>query len=598
MKALIFNSGLGSRLGTLTENNPKCMIKLYNGETILERQIRLLSQFGIKDFIITTGPFEEQMIEVSKKFENLDFTFVKNPEYLTTNYIVSMDCAYDYLEDDILLLHGDLVFNRNLISKILGNDAESVCLYNEEKKLPDKDFKGRFSGAKLTEVSVNIFDDDCFAFQPLYRLSKRAVTIWKTKVREMVKEGITGVYAENALNEISGELNITGMSYKDDYIDEIDNEEDYKRVSCEIRFFDGRDQITEIGDYEKNLEKYINKDKSTFLVCGKNMRDKVKGRLKNVLGEYVVFSDFTPNPKVEDIIKGVEIFKKSNCKTIVAVGGGSTIDVAKCIKLFSGAEDLNAFPDCKYLYSDVKLIAVPTTAGTGSEADTFAAIYKDGEKESIDHGMILPDAVLLDYRFLKDLPDYHKKSSMLDALSQSIESFWAAHATKESREYAAKSINAILDNYEAYFRGEDKAMKEIMLASNESGRAINISKTTAPHAMSYKLTTTYGISHGHAVALCLIPCFRLLAFYGTKDEKLNSMLMELALTCCCDSIEETINKIKEITEEAKLPQLHIPEEDVSMLSDSVNVERLNNNPVIFTKSELAELYGKVRSGLI
>lgn len=72
MKAIIFNSGLGSRMARLTENNPKCMVKLYNGETILERQIRILSDCGIKDFIITTGPFKEQLYEVADKFKNLD----------------------------------------------------------------------------------------------------------------------------------------------------------------------------------------------------------------------------------------------------------------------------------------------------------------------------------------------------------------------------------------------------------------------------------------------------------------------------------------------------------------------------------------------
>ena len=87
MKAIIFNSGIGNRMGNLTRNNPKCMIKLYNGETIFERQIRILSECGIKDFIVTTGPFKEQLEEVANKYPILHFKFVDNPEYKTTNYI-------------------------------------------------------------------------------------------------------------------------------------------------------------------------------------------------------------------------------------------------------------------------------------------------------------------------------------------------------------------------------------------------------------------------------------------------------------------------------------------------------------------------------
>lgn len=243
MKAVIFNSGLGSRMAGLTKNNPKCMVVLYNGETILERQIRILSECGIKEFIITTGPFKEQLYEVADKFKHLQFQFVANEDYKTTNYIVSMNNARTFLDDDILLLHGDLVFNRNLVKKLLDNKKKSLCLYNEKKALPEKDFKGRLKDNKLVEVSITIFDTDCYAFQPLYKLDKCDLQLWKDKVAEFVEEGKVKVYAEDALNEITDCINIYGMSYKDDYIEEIDNEEDYRRVCFEIKQFDEREQI-------------------------------------------------------------------------------------------------------------------------------------------------------------------------------------------------------------------------------------------------------------------------------------------------------------------------------------------------------------------
>lgn len=238
MKAIIFNSGLGSRMGELTRNKHKSMIKLYNGETILERQIRILNEYGIKEFVITVGYKKEQIIEMTKKYTNISFYFVENYDYMNTNYIVSMNNAYELLDDNFLLLHGDLVFNRKLIEKILKDKRESICLFNENKQLPEKDFKGRFKDNILKEVSISIFDDDCYAFQPLYKLSKRDINVWKNKVKEFVNNGKTKVYAEEALNEITDKISIYGMSYKDDYIEEIDNIDDYIRVSNEIKIFD------------------------------------------------------------------------------------------------------------------------------------------------------------------------------------------------------------------------------------------------------------------------------------------------------------------------------------------------------------------------
>ena len=228
MKAIIFNSGIGSRMGNLTKDKPKCMVKLYNGETIFERQIRILSECGINDFIVTTGPYKESIIETADKYSELNFTFVENSNYMNTNYIVSMNNACKFLDDNVLLMHGDLVFNKRLIEKILRDKRESICLFNEKKELPKKDFKGKFQGNILKEVSVDIFDDNCYAFQPLYKLSKKNIKMWKKKVAEFVKNGNTKVYAEEALNKITDKITIYGMSYKDDY----------NRVSKEIKLFD------------------------------------------------------------------------------------------------------------------------------------------------------------------------------------------------------------------------------------------------------------------------------------------------------------------------------------------------------------------------
>lgn len=241
MKAIIFNSGLGNRMGEFTKNNHKSMAPLKNGETIFHRQIRLLSAEGIKDFIVTTGPFEDQLKKETADFPNLNFTFVRNDIYDKTNYIYSMYLAREYMQDDMLFLHGDLVFNRRLVRDVLNCEDKNTATVNFKKALPEKDFKGRVKDGKVFEVSIHIFDGDCYAFQPFYKMEKSTVAAWIAKVEEFIEKGEDKCYAENALNEIFAELDVRAFSYEDYYIDEIDNLDDHARVTADILPFDEAD---------------------------------------------------------------------------------------------------------------------------------------------------------------------------------------------------------------------------------------------------------------------------------------------------------------------------------------------------------------------
>ena len=243
MKAIIFNSGLGNRMGDFTKNNHKSMARLKDGETIFHRQIRLLSLEGITDFIVTTGPFEEQLKAEATDFPELNFTFVRNDIYDKTNYIYSMYLARDFINDDMVFLHGDLVFNRSLVHDVLAGEDKNTATVNFKKALPEKDFKGRVKDGKVHEVSIKIFDEDCFAFQPFYKLEKATASAWVGKVVEFIHKGEDKCYAENALNEIFPALNIRAFSYENYYIDEIDNLDDYARVTAEIIPFDEADRL-------------------------------------------------------------------------------------------------------------------------------------------------------------------------------------------------------------------------------------------------------------------------------------------------------------------------------------------------------------------
>ena len=109
MKALILNSGLGRRMGVLSSEYPKCMTEISSIDTILSRQLRLITSQGITEVVITTGPFDSVIMEYCKALElPLHYTFVKNEKYAETNYIYSIYCAQDHLMDDDLLMHETL----------------------------------------------------------------------------------------------------------------------------------------------------------------------------------------------------------------------------------------------------------------------------------------------------------------------------------------------------------------------------------------------------------------------------------------------------------------------------------------------------------
>ena len=126
MKALILNSGLGSRMGVLTSEHPKCMTEISTKETILSRQLRLLAEAGIEEVVITTGYYDSVLVNYCNSLGYpLHFTFVKNPLYDTTNYIYSIYCAREYLDDDIILMHGDLVFENEVFDRVVSSPVSS-----------------------------------------------------------------------------------------------------------------------------------------------------------------------------------------------------------------------------------------------------------------------------------------------------------------------------------------------------------------------------------------------------------------------------------------------------------------------------------------
>ena len=354
------------------------------------------------------------------------------------------------------------------------------------------------------------------------------------------------------------------------------------------KIFSGYDSVREVLR-EIGAERHM-------LVCDSSFRHLPIGE---GLDQAVTFDQFSPNPLYEQVCKGVEMFNNNGCDAIVAVGGGSTIDVAKCIKLYCRMDAARNYLEQECKDSGVPLIAVPTTAGTGSESTRYAVIYYEGKKQSVTHESIIPDYAVLEPLFLKTLPAYQKKCTMLDALCQGIESMWSLHSTGQSMEFSKTAIQKILGHWQGYMSSDmETDAKEIMLAANFAGRAINITQTTAPHAMSYKLTSMYGIPHGHAVALCLPEVWQYMLEHSENctDPRgvahLTSVFEALARIMGCDSPEKAVMLFREILSELDLPRPKCSnsDEELELLASSVNPVRLKNNPVSISGEIIRHLY--------
>lgn len=571
MNVLIFNSGFGSRIANLIKDSHKSLLNI-NGESILSRQLRILSGFEIEKVIITTGPNSDKLIqEISNKNYPFKVVFIHNAIYDKTNYIYSMHLAINEMVNDMLILHGDLVFNKGIIEKLLKSNRDSVLIDKNKGKYL-KDFKAVVNNNLVQHISVKIKEFD-FGLQPVYFLRKSTVDKWNNKVKEFIDEGNDKVYAEEALNILLKEnkVSLSGLLIENDYCQEIDDENDYIRVKEEIKKFDYR-QIILKDKIDVALKKIIKNDDRILVVTFKQNIESIKeklGNFKNI--EFIEYND--ANPERGDIVKNVEYVDHFNPDTIISIGGGSIIDYSKCIIDFSKIT--------------ANHIAVPTTCGTGSESTTFAVYYIDGIKQSLNKNYLIPNSVILDSSLLASLPQTVYISSILDAFAQSVESYWSKKSTERSRNYSLEALSIIYPILEKGLEFNDKERKVLLTAANLAGKAINITTTTASHALSYNLTKLFGISHGFAVCMTLPFIWEM---HVNKIPDFNSNMEKIINIIDCKEVP-VYEKVASIFNKYEVwKKSEFCDNDLEYLIANVNLERLGNNPYSLNKEEIKEIY--------
>jgi len=369
------------------------------------------------------------------------------------------------------------------------------------------------------------------------------------------------------------------------------------------------------GSIEKIREILENrKSKNIFLVTGKRsfylsgaqekILDIIKGK------KYTHFNSFSSNPTIDEIKKGTDLFKKNQFDIVISVGGGSAIDIAKAINVLSfQKENAEVYLKGKKELEEegLPLIAVPLTAGTGSESTRFSTIYIDKKKYSLSSERhILPNYAVIDPSLHESMSKRLTAITGLDALTQSIESLWSVNSNNESIQYAKKSIKLSLNAIVKAVINPDRRLRvDMAKAANLSGKAINISKTTACHSISYPITSYFNIPHGHAVALTLPEIIEYNYNISSNDcidkrgvkfvkERMSELLK---LLDCRDGKEANIkikNLMKQIGIETKLRDLNIDVKDIEIiLNEGFTADRMNNNPRKINRNDLENILSEL-----
>ena len=321
------------------------------------------------------------------------------------------------------------------------------------------------------------------------------------------------------------------------------------------------------------------------------------------------FCEFTENPKIEDLERGIEAFRQAGADLILAVGGGSVLDMAKAINAMPGPA---ASPRDIVVGSSpvggarVPLVAVPTTSGSGSEATHFAVVYVGKSKYSLASPVLRPDTAIVDPDLTASLPPALTAVTGLDAFAQAVESYWSVHSTGESKALARRAVALVLQYLQSAVNTPTReARRGMSKAAHLAGRAINITKTTGAHALSYPLTSHFGIPHGHAVGLTLGQWLLFNSQVTESDvtdrrgaQYVRQTVGEIVDMMRCHDAGEGCRRIEELTHslglETRLAALGVSRTDaMNVVARNVNVERLANNPRGLTRASLESLLAAV-----
>ena len=358
---------------------------------------------------------------------------------------------------------------------------------------------------------------------------------------------------------------------------------------------------------KENLLKFLDDKnfKKILIITGNNSYKKSGAEklfqkivVKNQINFYFKKS-FLPN--IHELKRIYLYYKKINPDLIIAIGGGAVLDYAKIVNILDDLTNIEKKIK-KYSYpikkKNCKLIAIPTTAGSGAEVTSNAVIYINNVKYSFEHKLLIPDYFFLIPEFVMKVPKKIKSSSGFDAIAQAMESIISLKSSNQSVLFATDSLKLSLKYFPNYLKSPTiNNCKYMSIASNLAGKAINISKTTAPHAVSYPFSSIYNISHGHAVSLT----FNKFLKFNFINEKSSISSFDLKKRYSIffkifkvKNINDLIFKIDLLKKDAKLEndyeKLGIDlDGNIDKFLNNINLLRLKNNPIQLNKNDIKKI---------
>lgn len=327
--------------------------------------------------------------------------------------------------------------------------------------------------------------------------------------------------------------------------------------------------------------------------------DKVTGYLENSGIASVVFDRVTPNPLTTTAEEGAAFAEENGCEAVVAVGGGSIMDCAKAIAfLAKNKEDIN-----DYIYNRVQgngalpLFLIPTTCGTGSEGNAYAVLTnpETGDKKSLKRNEIIAKASIVDPENMVTMPKRVLASVGFDALCHNMEAYTSRIAQPFTDALSLYAISLLAENLVPVFEGTggDEGWDKVTLASTIGGMVIQHTGTILPHGMEHPASGCKNIVHGEGLA-ALTPVIMDASYTGDpeKYQQLARLLGGESAADCGDKIRELLEKLHL---RVGLSDLGIEEADIPWMAENcmkVSAVSIANNPVVFSKEEIAEIYKK------
>lgn len=322
--------------------------------------------------------------------------------------------------------------------------------------------------------------------------------------------------------------------------------------------------------------------------------------------QYHVYDGVQPDPTQKVVSDGIDALKQHQCDSVLAFGGGSSIDTAKVIALAAGNNlsvvECLGFGKCKL--PALPFFAVPTTAGTGSEA-TFIAVVSDDTthaKDAVIDPKIIPKATALDPVVMKGLPAHITAATGMDALTHAIESYIGVWETEDTNYYGLAACKLVFDNLaEATNNGDNMAARQAMaLASYYGGLAITNALVGYVHAISHNLGAKYGVPHGLGNAMVLPRVLGLLKNVSARK------MAEIAVHCGLgehaegDAVlaQKLIDRVWDLNAEIGIPKTTdvIREEDISELTDLAMKEgSAYPTPRFLERDECVNLISELRA---